>query len=174
MGKISGEITIDAPPEVVFDFLADERNEPRFNPHMLRTELISNGPLGVGTKFRAVVRSMGRPVEMVVDVVGYDRPMRLESVTHLPSADVRGVLTFVPAGSGTRMRWSWDLEPRGLLKLLSPILARLGRGQEAEIWRDLKRHLETRPSTPSSVRAEPTIRYTPISSRQPVASRMSA
>ena len=41
------------PPEAVFDFVADERNEPRFNPQMLRAEQLSPGPIGLGTRFRA-------------------------------------------------------------------------------------------------------------------------
>ena len=32
MARIHGDILIERPPEVVFDFLADERNEPHFNP----------------------------------------------------------------------------------------------------------------------------------------------
>ena len=31
MAHIDGEITIARAPETVFDFVADERNEPRFN-----------------------------------------------------------------------------------------------------------------------------------------------
>jgi hypothetical protein len=30
----------------VFDFVADERNEPRYNPRMLLAEKISSGPRG--------------------------------------------------------------------------------------------------------------------------------
>jgi hypothetical protein len=49
-----------------FDVVGDERNEPRFNPRMRRAEKISGGAIGVGTRFRAEVVSMGRPVEMVI------------------------------------------------------------------------------------------------------------
>ncbi len=168
MAKINGAITVDARPEVVFDFLADERNEPRFNPHVLRAELVSSGPIGVGSRFRAVMRSMGRPVEMTIDIVRYERPLRIETVTHLPSADVRGSLTFIPVGTGTRLRWSWDLRSHGLFRILSPVMARLGRAQEDEIWAGLKRHLEARwAPTPAGVRRE-------FPAAQPVASGMSA
>jgi len=34
MAKIEGEIYIDRPPEDVFDVVADERNEPLYNPKM--------------------------------------------------------------------------------------------------------------------------------------------
>jgi hypothetical protein len=33
MTRITGDIVIDVPPGVVFDFVADQRNEPPWNPH---------------------------------------------------------------------------------------------------------------------------------------------
>ena len=56
--RIEGEIIINRPVEEVFDFVADERNEPRHNPQMIRAEQISDGPIGLGTRFRAEVISM--------------------------------------------------------------------------------------------------------------------
>ena len=38
MSHIEGEIVIARPPEAIFDFVADECNEPRFNPKMVRAE----------------------------------------------------------------------------------------------------------------------------------------
>lgn len=142
MVHIEGEIVIDRPVGEVFDFVADECNEPRFNPQMRRAEKISDGPIGAGTRFRAEMISMGRPVEMEIEFTGFERPRRLASTTHMSSMDVRYALTFEPVPEGTRMRWSGDLEPRGILKLMGPIVARMGRRQESRIWGSLKHLLE--------------------------------
>jgi uncharacterized protein YndB with AHSA1/START domain len=142
MVPIAGEITIARPPEAVFDFVADERNEPRFNPRMLRVEQLSPGPIGLGTRFRAEVTSRGRPLEMVIEFTAYERPRRLSSSTRMSGMDVRGTLTFEAVSRGTRMRWHWELAPRGLVKLLTPLVARLGRRQEDAIWAGLRRVLE--------------------------------
>jgi uncharacterized protein YndB with AHSA1/START domain len=139
---IGGEIIIARPPETVFDFVADERNEPRFNPQMLRAEQVSPGAIGLGTRFRAETVSMGRTVEMVIEFTAYERPRRLMSTTRLSAMDIRGTLTFEPVLEGTRMRWSWELEPHGMLKLMTPLIARMGRRQEETIWASLKRLLE--------------------------------
>ena len=40
-GAIEGEITIGRPIEEVFDFVADERNEPQFNAKIASAELLS-------------------------------------------------------------------------------------------------------------------------------------
>ena len=155
MVQIEGEITIARPAEAVFDFVADERNEPRFNPQMLRAEQVSPGPIGLGTRFRAEVANRGRPVEMVIEFTDFERPRRLSSWTRMSAMDIRGTLTFDPIPEGTRMRWHWELAPRGLVRLLTPLVARMGRRQEEAIWAGLKRCLEEQETPPATVeRAE--------------------
>jgi hypothetical protein len=41
MARVSGEILIERPVEEVFDFVADQRNEPIYNPRMLQSEKIT-------------------------------------------------------------------------------------------------------------------------------------
>lgn len=142
MAKIEGEIVIARPPEVVFDFVADERNEPTYNRRMLRAEKITNGPIGVGTRFRAASRTTLRAADMMIETTAYERPTLLGSTTELRSAEIHGTLTFERIPIGTRMRWSWDVEPKRFGKLLGPVVARMGRRQEDSIWMNLKRHLE--------------------------------
>ena len=142
MAYINGEILINRPVQEVFDFVADERNEPRYNPRMLRVEKLSPGPVGLGSRFRAVMRSWPRPTTMTTECTVYQRPRRLASTTRLSTMDIEGTLSFDPVPEGTRVRWSWQLRPRGLLKLLTPLVARMGRRLEQGIWTDLKRVLE--------------------------------
>lgn len=142
MVHIEGEIVINRPVEDVFDFVADERNEPRYNPRMRLAEQITEGPIGVGTRFRAETVSLGRPVEMIIEVTSYEPPRRLASSTQMSSMGVHGALTFDTVPGGTRMRWSWELEPNGMLKLVSPLVALMARRQEQRIWTGLKRLLE--------------------------------
>jgi len=110
----------------VFDVVADTRKEPRYNPRMHHAEQITNGPIGVGTRFHAETASMGRPVDMVIEITDYQPPHCLSSTTHMTSMDLHGTLTFDPDPEGTRMRWAWDLQPDGVLRLLSPLVATMG------------------------------------------------
>jgi len=43
MAKIEGEIVIGRPVEEVFDFVADQSNEPQYNPQMVRAERSPRG-----------------------------------------------------------------------------------------------------------------------------------
>ena len=143
MTRIIGEIVIDAPADVVFDFVADQRNEPAYNPHMVRSAKVTPGPVGKGTQFRSAVRSRGRPAEMAIEYTGFQRPSRLASTTRMAQAEFSGTLTFEPAGAGTRLRWSWDARFTWPLRLLAPVLARVGGRQERATWAGLKRYLES-------------------------------
>lgn len=84
----------------------------------------------------------GRKVGMTIETTGYERPRLLASSTRLSLMGIHGTLTFEPVPNGTRMRWSWVVEPRGLLRLMTPLIARRGRRQEKAVWASLKRYLE--------------------------------
>jgi hypothetical protein len=145
MTFIEGEITIARPAEAVFDFAADQRNEPRYNPRMVRAEKVTGGPVGKGTVFRSAVHSIGPATKMRCELTGYHRPGWLASCTTMAEADITGMLTFTPVPGGTRMRWAWVVRPKGASRLLSPLISRLGRRQEQAIWTGMKRYLEAQP-----------------------------
>lgn len=142
MAKIKGEIEIDRPVEVVFDFVADQTNEPRYNPRMVRAEKITSGSIGAGTRFRSAVTSRGRTAEMLIEFTRYERPTLLASTTTMQQLDINYTLTFAPDGSRTRMRWSGQVRPKGAYKLMGPLITWIGIRQERRIWSSLKKHLE--------------------------------
>lgn len=145
--RIRGEITIKRPADAVFDFCADERNEPRYNPRMTHVEMTSSGPIGLGSQFRAETSTMGRTTAMIIEWTAYERPRRLASWTRLPGMDIRGDLKFDPVDGGTTLRWAWDLLPHGGLKLLRPMITLIGRRQERSIWTSLKLVMEAPPAS---------------------------
>ena len=142
MVRIEGEIVIGRPVEIVFDYAADPGNEPQYNPHMVRAEKITPGPVAEGTRFRSAVASMGRTAEMLIECTGYRRPELLATTITMPQADFTYALRFQPTAGGTRMRWSGQVHPKGALKLLGPLITWMGTRQEERIWTSMKRHLE--------------------------------
>ena len=81
MSHIRGEVLSRRPVEEVFDFVADERNEPTYNPNMVSAAMITDGPIGVGTRFSATVRTGRRPLGMEIEYTAFDRPHRLASTS---------------------------------------------------------------------------------------------
>jgi uncharacterized protein YndB with AHSA1/START domain len=143
MATIRGEIVIGRPVDVVFDYVADQSNEPRYNPHMVRAEKITQGPVGKGTRFRSAVAAGGRTADLLCEITACDRPRRLESFTTMAQADFTYTLRFEPApGGSTRMIWSGRVMPKGGYRLLGPLAGRLGARQERQIWTAMKLLLE--------------------------------
>jgi uncharacterized protein YndB with AHSA1/START domain len=138
MAKIKGEIIIDRPIDVVFDYVADQSNEPQYNPQMVRAEKITPGPVAKGTQFRSAVASSGRTAEMLITCTRYERPALLASTTAMQQADISYTLTFEPAATGTRMRWSGRVQPKGAFRLLGPVITWMGIRQERRIWTSLE------------------------------------
>ena len=66
----------------------------------------------------------------------------LRSRTTMAAWMILGELTFEGLGDATRMRWAWDMQPTGALRLLKPLIVFMGRRQERSIWTSLKRCLE--------------------------------
>jgi uncharacterized protein YndB with AHSA1/START domain len=144
VARIDGEIVIAAPVEQVFDMVADERNEPRYNPRIVRAEKTSQGPVGRGARFTAQPKGMGARGVMIVEVVDYHRPGRLATSIRSSYMDAEGTLTFAQVEGGTRMRWSWEMRLRGAVRVLSPLLSAIGPRWEYRNWAGLKQFMESR------------------------------
>lgn len=143
MARIRGGVTIDAPVEEVFDLVADERNEPAYNPRITRAEKMGDGPVGPGSRFLALPRGTGAGGTMTVDVLEYDRPHRLHNRVSSSYLRADGEVTFEAAGTGTRLNWDWDMRLVGPMRLLSPVLALVGPRWERRNWVGLKAFVES-------------------------------
>ena len=142
MPHIAGEIMIDAPVGEVFDLVADERNEPKYNPRIVRVRKVTEGPVGPGARFVAEPKNMGAKGAMTLEVLEYERPHRLHNVVRSSYLHVDGTVTFEEAADGTRLSWDWDMGLVGPMRLLSPLLAAVGPRWERRNWVGLKKYVE--------------------------------
>jgi hypothetical protein len=106
MVHIAGAVMIDAPVEDVFDLVADERNEPKYNPRIVRAEKLDEGPVGRGARFVAEPKGMGARGAMTIEIKEYDRPHRLHNVVRSSYMHIDEGLTLDPVDGGTWLRWS--------------------------------------------------------------------
>ena len=143
MAHISGEVTIAAPVEEVFDLVADERNEPSYNPRIVRAQKLSDGPVGSGARFLAQPRGMGTRGQMTLEVLEYDRPHLLHNTVRSSYMHVDGMLTFQETEGGTRLQWDWDMDLLGPMRVMSPVLALVGPRWERRNWVGLKQYVES-------------------------------
>ena len=119
MAKAIMRVVIARPVEDVFRVLTDPTLAPRWASNAIKGELLTDGPVGVGSRRRAVVKGvMGRPMESVMEVTEFERnrALGLRLISASWGGDGRTRYTLTPEGEATRIDWTWEMEPGGLLK----------------------------------------------------------
>ena len=82
MPQVYSATDVDAPPEEIFDFLADYRNIPRLQPHFEIVRLVSEKERGVGATVELKGRFHGVPLTGHNKIVAYHPPFRLVSISN--------------------------------------------------------------------------------------------
>ena len=121
MIRTQGEFTVDRPVEEVFDYLADVRNELEWNPTIRSAEKITDGPVRSGTRFVGHYKPLGRAT---VDIVEMDRPRSIRFLADWKRMGFDADFRLSPAGTGTHAEVTLLLQPKGVLKLLAPLIGR--------------------------------------------------
>ena len=124
MATYSTQIQAAKAQDEVFEYMATFSNAREWDPGVADGEALTPGPVAVGSVFRLGVRMAGRVVPFEYRVLELDRPRRVvlqATRGHLTSTDT---ITVDGAGSGSRVGYVAVLEGRGVLRLVSPLLAR--------------------------------------------------
>ena len=121
-------------PSDVFDLLADTEHEPDWNPDAVSAKKVTPGPVGVGTAFSMQAKGMGT---FDVRIATYDRPTSLGFDVKATAMTMRVSFTLEERSvGGTSLGIHMEVEPRGVLWLLSPLLGAMmrrkfaGRGEQ--------------------------------------------
>jgi hypothetical protein len=108
------------PPERVFDYIADVRNEQTWQTDVRRAEKLTDGPVGDGTVFDTEYRGFG---QMTITLQEYRRAEHLAFLGEGQRMWMRFVMDVEPAARGSRVTFLVDMRPRGLFKAFTPLLA---------------------------------------------------
>jgi hypothetical protein len=127
----------------VFSFVANFENEPKYQREPETTTKTSEGPVGLGTTFRDVVRVMGLRLESTYEIVEYEPSRSLAIKILKGQAPFTARYEFTDVEGRTEPGFSAEVYPTGLLRLIQPLLqSRLQRQFEGNFNR-LKEALES-------------------------------
>jgi uncharacterized protein YndB with AHSA1/START domain len=133
---------VAAPPEVLFEIMADSRTYPEWwLPVYISVE--ADGPPAVGCIARHHFKGrLPYTLRMRAELVRMDRPRQFE-VRVDGDLRGRGVWTFTPQGGGTHVRWDWTVfADKPLLRYLTPVLRPLFRWNHAWAVKRAQEQLE--------------------------------
>jgi uncharacterized protein YndB with AHSA1/START domain len=146
MLRIEKTVLINRPAEEVWDFVGDLKNSPGWTRSGSELRQTSEGPVGVGTTIESRRRLFGRDVKsQSLRVVRYQPIHEVVfegSVPLLGHPNMR--LLFEPTAAGTRLTRIAELDVRGPLRLLQPVLARLLSSVFETEMTSIKRLIEAR------------------------------
>ena len=142
MPRIEEKIEISAARADVFKFCHDVKQRPEWDEQMDNVEILSPGPLRLGTLVRVDARQGGSVFSWDGEVSAYtflqsSRVRVLDVAKTSPFGRGSEIIwEFEPTGNGTRMTWIWDYKSNGFV---SRIMDGLGRRSSAR--RAIKRSL---------------------------------
>jgi hemerythrin-like domain-containing protein len=145
MTVIENQTTVACTPEELFDYCVDLRNELEWNPSARSMEKLTDGPIGVGTRFLA--RWKGAPSAIEVACLEFERPHRWVHDNSGPIA-VTFTGTVEPVAGGSVLRARFDARPRGWFRLVFPAFVVMTRRQEKANMTRLRETVERRTGDP--------------------------
>lgn len=118
---IVAEAGIGRSPEDVFDYCSDHAHESEWNIKMTGIEKLTDGPVGVGTRYRMEFAS-GPPV--ISECVRFERPVVWEMVgrSKALTSGFRG--RVASKGHGAHLVLRMEIRLHGLLGFAAPALRR--------------------------------------------------
>jgi hypothetical protein len=166
MARLTITKRINAPVEVVFDVASDLAHAAERLRGIEKIEVLTPGPIRVGTRWRETRRMMGRESTETLEITAFDRPHRYTAGCHSCGAYMEATFRFTPIGeaggpAATDITLDIRCEARSVLaKLMSPLsslmFAKVMRGCMEDELDDLKRAAEASAEAPTNAGSQTT------------------
>lgn len=111
-----------APRAAVFAAATDFANAASTISAITKMEMLTDGPVGVGTRFRETRTMFGRPATEEMTVSAYDPPRSYTLSAESHGARYETVLSFRETGTGTELEMRFGAEPLTFMAKLMGLL----------------------------------------------------
>ena len=142
--KFEESIFIKRPVADVFAYVSDYSTHPKW-ADAVRVDILTDGPMGVGTKVYYVDRFIGREVGMESEITVYEPPNRM-GYKIITGMSAEALQTFTEENGGTRLTWEYWANMSGLLsmfKVAESLMVKQGKKQISGSLAKLKIELES-------------------------------
>jgi uncharacterized membrane protein len=128
-------VTVNRGIGEVFAFLADGMNEPLWRPGVSNVSHLADSGTGVGATYRQTMKGPGgRSIPGDYRITRYEQPTRLDfEVIAGPARPIGRFDLQEVAADSTEVTFTLDLQPRGLMILITPLINKQVRTEAANI-----------------------------------------
>ena len=131
--------TINRPVPDVFQTVIHVEDFPKWSPQNKRAKRLDNGPIGEGSRFLTHVKGFGM-VPQVLREFEANRRVRVVPEFRMLSGGHRFI--FTDLGSKTRVDHEMEMVPKGIFKLMTPIIGAIGRRNVRKVAKALQAYVE--------------------------------
>ncbi len=131
-------------PQAVFDYVTDIGNSSRWLPGVVAVEMLTDGPMAAGSRYRETRQAAERTGHVDLEVKEFDPPRRF-----ITEFDKGGYLTtysytFSEDGSGTKVEMECEVVADGWKMLMTPLVAGAMKRFDKRMLKGLKDAIEGR------------------------------
>jgi uncharacterized protein YndB with AHSA1/START domain len=142
--NVQTEVVINRPRAQVADYAANPDNAPRWYVNIHRSQRLTDGPLGVGSRAAFTARFLGRKLNYTYEFVEYVPGEKLVMRTAQGPFPMQTTYTWTDDGGGTRMILGNSGSPSGFSRLAGLVMAPMMRRENRKDLKRLKAILEGR------------------------------
>jgi uncharacterized protein YndB with AHSA1/START domain len=139
MALIKRTQVISSPVDEVFATVIDAGNYASWNPTIKASRRMDAGEIGQGSRFEWKLRGFGTVIQELQE---FQRNERVRIVPQLESLAGGHRFLFTADGERTRVDHELEMTPRGVFRLLGPMMAGMGRRNLRATAEALQEHLE--------------------------------
>ncbi len=122
MSRIEESVEIHCPVEKAFAFTTDAGSWSKWLTIIPEAEQTSKGPVGVGTTFKGTNYLMGRTMKWTAQATEYETNRKFGKTITAGSVVIEQHNTYIPTKDGVKFTIVYDMNVKGFLKLLSPMI----------------------------------------------------
>lgn len=147
--KIACSEHVDAPVERVFAVASDIERAPEVISAITKMDMLTPGPVGVGTRFRETRIMFGKEATEVMEFTVFDPPRSYTLVADSHGCHYVSTFRFTPEAGGTRVDFEFTGDAHSFgAKVMSAVMGPLMKGTMrkmlAKDLRELKRSAEAK------------------------------
>lgn len=120
MAQLHESLDTSLPVDKAFAFIADFANASHWDPGVAWAEVMTPGPVQVGSAYRLGVRMGSRVTPMEYRITHLEPGRRVVLQGKGSGVEATDDIRFSPIATGTRIDYSADIRLRGWLRLVAP------------------------------------------------------
>lgn len=135
-------LTVQASPEAAFAVVSDLLRAPEWVPDLVSVTKVSDGPVGVGTRYTEVVQMGDKRGDGELWVTVFEPPRVFAHEGRGGPATFGARFTIEPEGDGCRITHDYEVKLSGMARLMAPLMGKWVEKNSAHAMQGLKQLIE--------------------------------